>query len=137
MEDKNQTGTFSYTYSAEEQAELKRIREKYVKATDEVESKIERLRKLDMSVIQRATAVSLIFGIIGTLILGFGMSLVMTDLGDSLGLSFGVSTFIGVSIGLGGGVIVALAYPVYNLVLKRERARVAPEIIRLSDELMK
>ena len=119
MEDKNQTDKFSYTYSAEEQAELKRIREKYVKATDERESKIERLRKLDMSVMQKAQAVSLILGILGALILGFGMSLVMTDLGEIFGSHRNMAIPLGIIIGLVGGVVVALAYPMYNLVLKK------------------
>ena len=44
---------------------------------------------------------------------------------------------IGVAIGLVGMIMVALAYPVYNRVLKKERERIAPQILRLTDELMK
>ena len=43
----------------------------------------------------------------------------------------------GVPVGLTGLVLVALAYPVYNRVLKKERERIAPEILRLSEELLK
>lgn len=132
----NEKNGFSYTYSAKEQAELKKIREKYTPRT-EAEDKMERLRQLDKSVTQKATVVSMIFGIIGTLILGFGMSLIMTELSEMLGLYEKLSTVIGVIIGVLGGVIAGIAYPVYNFVSRRERERVAPEVIRLADELLR
>ena len=44
---------------------------------------------------------------------------------------------IGIPVGIVGMVLVALAYPVYNRVLKKQRARIAPEILRLTDELLK
>ena len=65
---------FSYTYSAKQQEEIKKIREKYLpKEAD----KMARLRRLDQSVTQKGTVISLIAGIIGTLIMGFGMSCCM------------------------------------------------------------
>ena len=98
---------------------------------------MERLRRLDRGAENRATAISLIFGIIGTLILGFGMSLIMSELSTMLGLS-GISAIaLGVILGAAGGVLVALAYPIYDYVIKKERERIAPEILRLTDELMK
>ena len=67
--------------------------------------------------------------------MGSGMSLVMTDIGEIIGLT---SAFIpGIVIEILGMIPVALAYPVYNRVLTKERQRIAPEILRLSDELMK
>ena len=69
MENNNENNGFQYTYSAKEQAELKRIREKYTPPT-ETEDKMERLRRLDASVTQKAQIVALIFGVIGALILG-------------------------------------------------------------------
>ena len=86
MENNNKNNGFQYTYSAKEQTELKRIRDKYTAPT-EVEDKMARLRRLDASVTNTAQAVALVFGVIGTLILGFGMSLVMTELAESLGIS--------------------------------------------------
>ena len=71
---------------------------------------------------------------VGALILGTGMSIAMTDLTGFLG---GTAMFIGIPVGLIGIVLVALAYPVYNRILKKERQRIAPEILRLTDELMK
>ena len=66
MENNNENKGFQYTYSAREQAELKRIREKYTPST-EAEDKMERLRRLDASVTQKAQTIALIFGIIGAL----------------------------------------------------------------------
>ena len=128
---------FSYTYSAKEQAELKRIREKYTEKAKREEGKMEKLRRLDNSATQKAQVASLIFGVVGTLILGFGMSLIMTDLAAILGAYRDMYMVIGIVTGLLGGVLASLAYPMYNVVLKRERAKIAPEIIRLTDELMK
>ncbi|MBR2874567.1 MAG: dihydropteridine reductase, partial [Clostridia bacterium] len=69
--------------------------------------------------------------------LGIGMSLAMTEIGKILALSEFTSMLIGISIGIVGIVLVSLAYPLYNKILKIERERIAPEIIRLTDELMK
>lgn len=137
MENSNQEQNgFSYTYSAKEQAELKRIREKYTVPT-ETEDKMARLRKLDTSVTKIAQAIALTVGIIGTLILGLGMSLIMTDLSDILGSYRDMSMPIGIVIGLFGGTLASLAYPIYNAIVRARRKKLAPEIIRLTDELMK
>ena len=127
---------FTYTYSAKEQAELKRIREKYTAPT-EPEDKMARLRKLDASVTNTAQAIALIFGIIGTLVLGFGMSLIMTDLADILGIHKDLTMHIGIIVGVVGGVLASLAYPMYHAIVKAKRKKLAPEILRLADELMK
>lgn len=134
MENNNENSGFTYIYSAKEQQELKKIRAKYA---PQEENKMQRLRRLDRRVSQKAEIVALSLGIIGALILGFGMSLFMSTLGDALGMSQGISMLIGIVAGVIGGVVAALAYPVYQAVLKRERERVAPEILRLTDELMK
>ena len=136
MENNNENNGFQYTYSAKEQAELKRIRDKYTKPT-EVEDKMDRLRRLDASVTNTAQAIALVFGVIGTLILGFGMSLVMTDLTEALGISGDVAMVIGIIVGIVGGILASLAYPIYNAIVKAKRKKLAPEIIRLTDELMK
>lgn len=128
--------TFEYTYSAKEQAELKKIREKYTTPT-EAEDKMSRLRRLDASVTQSAQAASLVCGIVGALVLGFGMSVCMSDLGKALGLSMSGSLIVGIIIGVIGAIFVSLAYPIYNSVIKKKRKQLAPEILRLTDELMK
>ena len=136
MENSNENNGFQYTYSAREQAELKRIREKYTAPT-EAEDKMARLRRLDASVTNTAQAVALVLGVIGTLILGFGMSLVLTELAEGLGLSGEAAMLTGITVGIIGGILACLAYPIYNAVVKAKRKRLAPEIIRLADELMK
>lgn len=129
-------GTFNYTYSAKEQEEIKNIRKKY-ETPEKTEDKMEQLRRLDAAVTQKATVVSLVFGVIGALILGTGMSLAMTEIGEMLGLYGATAMFVGILVGIIGIVLVCVAYPIYNRIIKKEREKIAPEIIRLTDELMK
>ena len=137
MDNNNQEKSgFTYTYSAKEQAELKRIRDKYTAPT-EAEDKMARLRRLDASVTNTAQAVALVFGIIGALILGFGMSLIMTDLSEILGIGETMTMVIGIPVGIVGSILASLAYPIYNAIVKAKRKKLAPEIIRLTDKLMK
>ena len=137
MENNNEKQGFSYNYSAKEQEELKRIREKYLPEEQKEENKLEKLYRLDNAATQKAQVVSLILGVVGALILGFGMSLIMTDLSRILGAYRDMYMPIGIAIGLVGGILAGIAYPMYNLTLKRERERIAPEVLRLTDELMK
>lgn len=130
--EKKETESFNYTYSAKQQEEIKAIRKKY-EAPEE--NKMEQLRRLDASATQKATTRSMTVGIIGALIMGLGMSITMTDIGAVFG-SF-LSMLVGIVIGIVGIVLVCLAYPTYHRTLKAERERIAPEILRLSDELMK
>ena len=126
MENKNENEVFSYTYSAKEQEEVKQIRKKYMpKEAD----KMEQLRRLDRSVTRKGTAVSIVMGIIGALTLGIGMCCAMVWMGQ---------WFIpSIVIGLVGIILVSLAYPLYTHITQKEREKVAPEILRLTDELMK
>lgn len=126
MTEKKQRAAFEYTYSAKDQEELRRIRSKYLPPE---EDKLETLRRLDHQVTQKAATVSILVGTLGTLVLGLGMSCCLVWAGDWF--------FPGIIIGLSGIVTVALAYPLYDRILRRERARIAPEILRLTDELMK
>ncbi len=132
-----ETNGFSYTYSAREQAELKQIREKYLPETAMPElDKMEQIRRLDAGVTRRATRISLIVGIISTLIMGCGMSLIMTDLKYIFGLTDESALWIGILIGSLGMAGVILAYPLYQWVTVRDRKKIASEILRLTDELM-
>ena len=134
MEGKNTESSFKYTYSAKEQDEIKRIRQKY---QSQEEDSMTRLRKLDASATSKATVIALVLGIVGALILGMGMSLIMTDLAVLLGMTGMINIIVGIIAGVLGIILAALAYPVYSKVLKREREKIAPEILRLTDELMK
>lgn len=96
-----------------------------------------KLRKLDADTSRKATMISIVLGTVGALLMGSGMSLIMTDLGVILGITGITSMVAGIMIGLPGILLVAAAYPVYSKVLKKERKKIAPEILRLTEELMK
>lgn len=126
MENKENREGFSYTYSAKEQQELKKIREKYL---PKEENKMEQLRSLDSKATGKATMLAIIIGVIGALLLGVGMCCTMVWQGR---------WFVpGILVGIIGIVIVAIAYPVYNKTLKTEREKIAPEVLRLTEELLK
>ena len=126
MENKENREGFSYTYSAKEQQELKKIREKYL---PKEENKMEQLRSLDSKATGKATMIAIIIGVIGALLLGVGMCCTMVWQGK---------WFVpGILVGIIGIGIVAIAYPVYNKTLKTEREKIAPEVLRLTEELLK
>jgi hypothetical protein len=126
-----ENNSFEYTYSAEQQREIEAIRKKYL---PKEEDKMEQLRRLHAIPTQKAQAASIAIGVLGVLILGTGMSLCMTELGAVLGAW---AMVIGILVGVVGLVMVALAYPLYNGVLRKARRRIAPEILRLSEELLR
>lgn len=123
--------SFEYNYSASQKQEVEAIRKKYL---PKEEDKMEQLRRLHYSATQKAQAASIALGVIGTLIFGLGLSLCLTELSGFLG---GTAMFVGIPVGLVGLVLLALAYPVYNTVLRREREKIAPEILRLTEDLLK
>jgi len=126
MNDQNHNEVFSFSYSASEQEEIRSIRAKYL---PKEETTIDRLRALDESVTRKGTIVSLIVGILGTLILGSGMSCIMVG---------SESLFVpGIVVGLIGIAGIAAAYPLFARITKKERERLAPEILRLTEELLK
>lgn len=114
---------FHYTYSANQQEEVKRIREKYLPPA---EDKLEQLRRLDRSAARKGQIAALATGILSALILGVGMCCAMVW---SLILP-------GVAIGAVGIAGVCAAYPLYTRITRRERERLSPAILRLSEELM-
>ena len=122
----NKKEGFRYTYSAKQQEEIEKIRSKYMPRE---ESKMERLRALDASVTHKASVAALVIGIIGALVLGIGMCCVLVW-EDKWFVS-------GIGIGLFGILMLSSAYPLYQRVIKKERKKIAPEILRLSEELLK
>lgn len=122
----NEKKTYSYSYSAAENKEIKRIRDKYTEP-DEREAKLEQLRRLDASVHNKSAALSLAVGIIGALILGFGMSCVMVY----------NWLVVGITVGILGLIITILAYPVYKIRAEKIRKEIAPAVLKLTDELIK
>lgn len=120
----NKKETFEYTYSAAQQAEIERIKSKYV---PKQETKLEQLKKLDASVTRQGTIMGLVLGIVGCLVFGGGMSCCLVA-GDSL-------FWPGVVLGIVGIVLMILAYPLYKKITEKERERIAPIILALTEEL--
>lgn len=118
--------TFHYTYSARQQEEIRNIRKKYL-PQEPKEDKMEQLRRLDRSAAKKGTRGSLIVGIAGCLLLGVGMccTMVWTD-----------RLFIpGIIIGIVGIIAVTISYPLYTHITRKERERIAPQILKLTEEL--
>ena len=114
------------TYQSDTAAEIEAIRAKYLpKETETAQrSALEKMKRLDSRTERRAQIAGLTLGIAATLVFGLGMS---------ASLVWG-QLFVGVSIGLIGLAGMMAALPIYRLVLKKERARIAPEILALSGE---
>ena len=117
---------FSYSYSAKENDEILRLRQKYL---PKEESKMDILRRMDTTVYRKATMMSIIAGIAGCLLLGIGMCCCL--------VWAGIYFVPGIILGLIGIAVLSLAYPIYGKVLKKEREKIAPEILRLTEELLK
>lgn len=116
--------SFNYSYSAERQAEVEAIRKKYL-PRQEQEDKMEQLRKLDESASTPGLIASLAVGIISTLIFGLGMCCFLVWSQWALG-----------AIACLAGVVGMLAAPwLYRKMLEKRREQIAPEILRLTDEL--
>lgn len=122
----NNKEIFEYTYSAKRQEEIEKIRKKYM---PKEEDKMELLRKLDRDVTKPGTLWSLVIGIIGSLLLGVGMccTMVWAD-------SFFV---LGIVVGILGMAVMGMAYPMYVKITKRQREKMAPQILALTEELSK
>ena len=118
--------TFEYTYSSERQKEIEAIRRKYEPKT---EDKMEQLRKLDKDTEKKGTIAAIIVGVIGLLIFGTGLSMAMVWKETML--------VTGSLVGLIGMILMASALFVYKVVTKKQREKVAPQILALSEELMK
>lgn len=127
MEEKKEI--FTYTYSAKEQEEIKKIRDKYAPPTKE-ESTMEQLRRLDASATKGASIVSLSVGIISSLVLGVGMCCTVIP-------GWKQYYIPGIIVGVVGIIGIVTAYPIYTHMVKRKRAQLTPEILWLSNELMK
>ena len=123
--------SFSYRYSAKENKEVESIRRKYMPR--EI-GKMEELKRLDRRVSRPADVFAYIFGSIGAVVMGCGMSLVMTDIASSVGLA-GDPTLPGIAIGVVGMVLTLLTYPIHKAILKSRRRRYASEVLALSETI--
>ncbi|MBQ8879791.1 MAG: hypothetical protein IJY69_02990 [Clostridia bacterium] len=117
---------FNYTYSAARNKEVESIRRKYM---PEEESKLERLKKLDLRVQTAGTVESLCFGIVGALVFGIGMCFFLAVFAGEAWLS---ALFIII-----GSLIMIPAYPIYRRIARKTKEELTPEILRLSEEIIK
>ena len=110
---------------------VQKIRTQY---TEKENTELDALRELDHKVKRPANVFSYVFGSISAIIMGAGMSLVMTDIGATVGIENPMMP--GIVVGVIGLVLAIENYPVYKNILASRRKKYADEIIRLSDKIM-
>lgn len=110
---------------------VQKIRTQY---TEKGHTNLDELQKLDSKVKKPANIFAYVFGIIGAIVMGGGMSLVMTDIGETVGISEPMP--VGIVIGVIGMLIAIINYPIYKKILTSRRAKYADQIIELSDKIM-
>lgn len=111
---------------------VQKIRTQY---TEKEHSRLDDLKKLDTKVKRPANVFDCIFGSISAIIMGSGMSLVMTDIGETLGMAETMTA--GIVIGIVGLILAIINYPIYRNILGNRRKKYADKIIALSEEIMK
>ena len=115
-----------------EQQAAARIREHY---TEKQITDLDTLRELDAKVKRPASVFAYVFGSISAIIMGAGMSLIMTDIAETIGLA--VDPMLpGIVIGVVGMVMALLNYPMYKGILGSRKKKYGAEILRLSDKIM-
>lgn len=121
-----QNKKYNYTYTAQnvdERKEVERIRNAYISPE---ENKLEQLRRLNAKVYQQGIVVSMSVGIVGTLILGVGMTCVLVW----------SQMILGIIIGVVGLAVLGVAYPLNTKLVNQRKAELGPEIIKLSNEIL-
>jgi len=119
-----QTDAFSYTYSAAENQEVLKIRQKYL---PQEESKLDELKRLDHLVQTSGVMESLCAGICGCLIFGLGLCLAMEVIGQLV--------WLGIVLGLIGAAGMIAAFPVYRKFYNKTKQRHTPRILELVNEI--
>ena len=118
--------SFTYNYSAARNKEVESIRKKYMPRE---ESKLEKLKRLDYRVQMAGMIEGLCFGIIGALVFGIGMCFFLDV--------FAGAAWLTALLMVLGAVIMIPAYPIYRRIARKTKAELTPEILRLSEEIMK
>jgi len=111
---------------------IQKIRTQY---TEKAHTNLDELKKLDAKVKRPANVFAYVFGSVSAIIMGSGMSLVMTDISEIVGISNPM--VYGIVIGVIGMLMAIVNYPIYKGILGSRRKKYADKIIALSDELMK
>ena len=111
---------------------VQKIRTQY---TEKQHTELDALKALDAKVKKPANVFAYTYGAVGALVMGAGMSLVMTEIGGILGLA---STMVpGIAIGIVGMAMALTTYPIYKKLLNARKKKYAPEILELSEKIMK
>ena len=111
---------------------VQKIRTQY---TEKQHTELDELKALDARVKRPANVFAYTYGSLGAVVMGAGMSLVMTEIGMILGLA---STMVpGIAVGVVGMGMALSTYPIYKKVLNARKRKYAPEILKLSEKLMK
>ena len=118
--------SFTYNYSAARNKEVESIRRKYM---PHEESKLETLKRLDYRVQTAGMVESLCFGIIGALVFGVGMCFFLDV--------FAGAAWLTAILMICGTLLMIPAYPIYRRIARKTKAELTPEILRLSEEIMK
>ena len=111
---------------------VRKIRSQY---TEREHTELDALRALDAKVKKPARVFGFTYGSIGAIVMGAGMSLVMTDIGAIIGLANAMVP--GIVVGIVGLGMALLTYPVYKKILNSRKKKYAPEILSLSEKIMK
>ena len=110
---------------------VQKIRTQY---TEKEHTQLDALKELDRKVKRPANILAYLFGSLGAMIMGAGMSLVMNDIGAVIGMSEGIVP--GIIIGIVGMMIAIINYPIYKRILTSRKNKYADQIIALSDNIM-
>lgn len=109
---------------------IQKIRTQY---TEKEHTDLDALKALDAKVKRPANIFAYTFGTLAALIMGSGMSLVMTDIGSTLGIA--APMIPGIVVGVVGMAMAIANYPLFNAILAARRKKYAPQIIALSDAI--
>lgn len=110
---------------------VQKIRTQY---TEKENTQLDALKALDKKVKKPANVFAVVFGSISAIVMGSGMSLVMTDIGSIIGIASPLVP--GIMIGVVGLLMAIITYPMYKKILNSRKKKYADEIIKLSDSIM-
>ena len=111
---------------------VQKIRTQY---TEKEHTQLDELKAMDRKVKKPANVFAYVFGAVSAIIMGTGMSLVMTDIGTTVGMA--EPMLPGIVIGVIGLVLAIINYPIYKAILNSRKKKYADKIVALSDQLMK
>ena len=115
----------------DQQFMVQKIRAQYM---EKAPSELDGLRELDAKVKRPANVFAYVFGSVSAIIMGSGMSLVMTDIGAAIGISN--SLIPGIVIGVIGMALAIVNYPIYKGILAKRKKKYSAEILSLSERIM-